>query len=236
MHRSTLLTVRGAAAATATGALLALGTLPASAHVTVHADTTTTGEWSALTFRVPNESDEAATKKLVVTLPQDTPLASVSVRPVPGWTAKVTDKKLPKPYEQDGLKLTEAPRTITWTADSKEAAIQPGEYEEFAISGGPLPKPGTMLIPAKQTYSDGEVVAWDEEPTKGGEEPEHPAPTVEVTKAGAEQPADEASASTGQQGATADSSDTTARVLAGAALLVALVGAGFAGVAARRRG
>lgn len=232
MHRSTLLTLRGAAAATATGALLALGTLPASAHVTVQADTTTAGEWSALTFRVPNESDEAATKKLVVTLPQDTPLASVSVRPVPGWTAKVSTKKLPKPYKQDGLKLTEAPRTITWTADSKEAAIQPGEYQEFAISGGPLPKPGTMVLPAKQTYSDGEVVTWDEKPTKGGEEPEHPAPTVEVTKAGAEQPADEASTSAAQEDT---SSDTTARVLAGAALLVALVGAGFAGVAARRR-
>ena len=234
MHRSTLLTLRGAAAATATGALLALGAVPASAHVTVRADTTTTGEWSALTFRVPNESDETATKKLVVTLPQDTPLASVSVRPVPGWTAKVSTKELPKPYEENGLKLTEAPRTITWTADSKEAAIQPGQYQEFSISGGPLPKPGTLVLPAKQTYSDGEVVAWDQKPTKGGEEPEHPAPTVEVTKAGAEQPADEASTSAGSQDASADSSDTTARVLAGAALLVALVGAGFAGVAARR--
>ena len=38
--------------------------------------------------------------------------------------------------------------------------------------------PGTVLLPATQTYSDGEVVRWDEPTPSSGEEPEHPAPAL----------------------------------------------------------
>src|SRR5699024_10446028 len=136
----------GAALTIATAAFVAT-TLPASAHVHVHPDSTASGSYAALTFRVPNESDDASTTKLVVTLPQDRPLASVSVRPIPGWSAEVTTKDLPEPVTANNLKLTEAPRTVTWTADSTEAGIAPGEYQEFAISAGPLPEPGTLVLP-----------------------------------------------------------------------------------------
>jgi hypothetical protein len=33
-----------------------------------------------------------------------------------------------------------------------------------------------------QTYSDGEVVRWIDSTPKSGEEPEHPAPTLELIK------------------------------------------------------
>ncbi|MGO1166673.1 MAG: YcnI family copper-binding membrane protein [Janibacter sp.] len=241
MNRSTHLTLRSTAALAIAAGGVAIGVQPASAHVTVHADATASGGYAALTFRVPNESDSASTDKLVVTLPQDTPIASVSTRPVPGWTAKVTTKKLPEPVKTKDLNLTEAPRTITWTADDEDAAIAPGEYEEFSISGGPLPEPGTLVLPAEQTYTDGEVVDWADEPT-GGEEPEHPAPVVEVTEA--QDGAHGAAAAGGEEdekvtataGSSADdSSDTPARVLGGLALVVAVVGAGIAVVTGRRR-
>ena len=35
-----------------------------------------------------------------------------------------------------------------------------------------------MVFKALQTYSDGNVVRWIEEPVDGGEEPEHPAPVL----------------------------------------------------------
>ena len=114
-------------------------------------------------------------------------------------------------------------RTITWTAD-KSSAIAPGQYQEFSISAGPLPAPGTLVLPVTQTYSDGDVVAWDDPGKAGGAEPEHPGPHFEITPAGAAAPA----SGTGDDAASPGSSspsDTTARVLAGGALLVALLAA-----------
>lgn len=232
-------TLRSGAALTLALAALTASALPASAHVRVTPDATASGGYAALTFRVPNESDTASTTKLAVTLPQDRPLATVSVRPVPGWTAKVTTAKLPEPVTTNDLKLSEAPRTVTWTADSTAAGIAPGEYQEFAISAGPLPAPGTLTLPAKQTYSDGEVSDWSDVAEAAGEEPEHPAPSFEVTAAeegGHHATADEGSetATPATQAATADSSDTLARVLGGLALVVALAGAALA-LRGRRR-
>lgn len=152
MNRSTRLTLRSTAALAVVTVATGVGAQPASAHVTVRADATAAGAYAGLTFRVPNESDSASTDKLVVTLPQDKPLSSVSVRPVPGWTAKVSTEKLPTPVKSNDLNLTEAPRTITWTAENEGAAIAPGEYEEFSISGGPLPEPGTLVLrPSRPT-------------------------------------------------------------------------------------
>lgn len=236
MNRSTHLTLRTSAALAVATAAVGLGAQPASAHVTVRADSTAAGEYAALTFRVPNESDTASTDKIVVTLPQDKPLANVSVRPVQGWTSEVKTAKLPKAVESNDLEITEAPRTITWTATSKDAAIAPGEYEEFSISGGPLPEPGTLVLPAEQSYTDGEVVDWSEPPTDGAE-PEHPAPVVEVTEAEegdghGDQAEPEATAAATS---SPDSSDTVARVLGGLALAFAVLGTGIAAVAGRRR-
>ena len=223
-------TLRSCAALTLALAATAATALPASAHVRVTPDATASGGYAALTFRVPNESDTASTTELVVTLPQDRPLATVSVRPVPAWTAKVTTAQLPEVVTANDLKLTEAPRTITWTADSTAAGIAPGEYQEFAISAGPLPTPGELVLPARQTYSDGEVADWSDVAEEGGDEPEHPAPSFEVTEAqeGGHHAAPE------DEGSEISSSDTLARTLGGLALVVALLGAGVAVVGRRK--
>lgn len=71
------------AVAVLAAALSLAGTGVASAHVRVFPDSTASGSFSALTFRVPNESDTAGTVKLQVQLPQDSPFLYVSTRPVP---------------------------------------------------------------------------------------------------------------------------------------------------------
>jgi uncharacterized protein YcnI len=147
-------------------------------------DNPTSGGFSALTFRVPNESETAGTTKVSVQLPQDTPFVYVSTKPVPGWTVKAVTAKLPAPYDFDGTTITEAVRTVTWTAN-RGTEIGPGEYQEFSISAGPMPEPATILLPATQTYSDGTVVAWDQATPASGEEPEHPAPELTVVAAAA---------------------------------------------------
>ena len=150
-RRRSLLVVAGLA----TAGLTLLPAVTASAHVRVTPDNPTSGAFSALTFRVPNESETAGTVKLTVDLPQDNPFLYVSTKPVPGWTAVATTSKLDTPVESYGTTLTTAVSRVTWTAD-KGVAIGPGQYQEFSISVGPLPAAGTIELPTTQTYSDGE--------------------------------------------------------------------------------
>jgi periplasmic copper chaperone A len=223
--------------------LLGFGAAAAEAHVSVHADSTAAGSFSQLTFRVPNESPSAGTVKLEVQLPQDTPFPFVSAKPVPGWKIDVVKAKLPKPVEDEGTTITEAARTVTWTAE-KGAQIAPGEYQEFSISAGPLPDPKEISLPAVQTYSNGEVVEWNQPTPASGEEPEHPAPAFEVVAAtGGDTHGAEASPSSAASSAPADDapaaasvsgSDTTARTLAGLALLVGVVAGALGALGLRR--
>ena len=221
--------------------LAGLSAQAAHAHVSVHPDSTESGSFSQLTFRVPNESDTAGTVKVEVTLPQDKPFLDVSTKPVPGWTATVTKAPLTAPVTIEGTTLTEVARTVTWQAQPA-TRIDPGQYQDFDISVGPLPAAGTILLPATQTYSDGTVVAWDQPTPAGGPEPEHPAPELVVTAAGT--PTASATAAGGATAAAApantsqpadNDTDTPARILGGAALAVALVGAVLAVWGRRRR-
>jgi uncharacterized protein YcnI len=224
----------------------------AEAHVRVHADSTESGSFSQLTFRVPNEEAAAGTVTVQVTLPQDTPFLYVSTKPIPGWTAAVAEQPLPTPVTVGGTTVTKAPRTVTWQAQAG-TRIEPGQYQDFDISAGPLPGAGTVLLPATQTYSTGTVVAWDQPTPAGGAEPEHPAPELVVTAAAASTGGTGTSTPTGSGTATGAAtsatggpaavaapagdataaSDPVARLLAGAALLVGL--AALVLVALRRR-
>src|SRR5262249_9066381 len=125
-----------------------------------------------------NEKDNANTTKLEVVLPEGQPIASVSVRPLNGWTANPEKTKLATPLKTDDGEVTEAITKITWTADAA-SAIKPGQFQEFDVSLGPLPKVNQLVFKALQTYSDGEIVRWIEEPS-GGAEPEHPAPVLKL--------------------------------------------------------
>ncbi|MET7401488.1 YcnI family protein [Dactylosporangium sp. NPDC005572] len=180
--RLTRLARAGVAVAAAAAAALAFPTA-ASAHVTVNPSTAIQGGYTKVTFRVPNEKDTAGTVKLEIAIPTDKPIASVSLRTVPGWTAVTEKGKLATPVKTDDGEITEAVSKITWTADA-DSAIKPGTFQEFDVSLGPLPETDQIVFKALQTYSDGEVVRWIDEPTAGGEA-EHPAPVLKLTKAGA---------------------------------------------------
>jgi periplasmic copper chaperone A len=154
---------------------------PASAHVTVNPSTATQGGFAKLAFRVPNEKSAAETVALEINLPMTAPIASVSVKPVAGWTAEVTRTTLATPVHAHGRDVTEAVSKIVWTA-APGAAINPGQFQEFEISAGPLPEVDQIIFKALQTYSDGDIVRWIDEPQPGVES-EHPAPVLKLTKA-----------------------------------------------------
>ncbi|WP_432524958.1 YcnI family copper-binding membrane protein [Kineococcus sp. SYSU DK006] len=233
--RSTLPTTVPAVAATAAAALL-LAAAPASAHVHAVPDATAADGYSVVTFRVPNESDSAATTSVQVQLPTDHPFTWVAVKPVAGWSATVAEGDLPAPVQVDGATVTKAPLTITWTAEPGAAGIGVGQFEEFAADVGPLPAEGTrVVLPTVQTYADGEVSRWTEVADPGAEEPAEPAPEFTTTAAegghGAGAHAEQGAAAAGSgagaddsaaQAAGSGASDGLARGLGGAGLLLGL--------------
>src|SRR3954468_1800414 len=131
MTRPTLLK-RAAVVAAAVAALTLALAGPASAHVTVNPNTATQGGYTKVTFRVPNETDSTDTTKLEVNLPTDTPVASVSLKPVAGWTAVTAKTKLATPIKSGDGEITEAITKITWTAQAG-TAIKPGQFQEFDV-------------------------------------------------------------------------------------------------------
>ncbi|MEV0398145.1 YcnI family copper-binding membrane protein [Polymorphospora rubra] len=168
------------------GAVLGVAA-PASAHITVNPNEADQGGYARLAFRVPNESDEASTTKVEVFFPEDAPVASVTTMPVPGWTVAVEKRAVNPPLEVHGSQVTEAVAKITWTASSDDTGVQPGEFQEFPVSAGPLPEVDRMVFRALQTYSDGNVVRWIDPPAAaGGEEPASPAPVLTLAAAPAE--------------------------------------------------
>ncbi|SNT30854.1 Uncharacterized protein YcnI [Streptosporangium subroseum] len=175
---------RGLVIVAATVYLVGVMSAVAFAHVIVTPDTAVQGGYAALTFRVPNERDDASTTEIEVQLPVDSPLASISVKPHPGWSYKITKTKLATPIEAHGTKISEVVGTITWTATDSKSAIKPGEYDEFSVSAGPLPETDRLVFKTLQHYSNDEVVRWIQEPSSGADEPERPAPVVRLVPRG----------------------------------------------------
>jgi uncharacterized protein YcnI len=215
-------------------ALLALGApLSASAHVSLEENTATPGTFATLTFRVPNETADASTNKLTVTMPRGAGLlSSVSYIPVPGWTADVVTSKLATPITHGDDTITEAVTQVTFTA-APGSEYGPGSLGIFKLFVGPVPDVGRLTLPVDQGYSDGAVVSWSGAPTS-----EHPAPVLYVDDTPVvDHDADSAPVATVAPGdghaatQSAPASDVIARALGGVglvlgaiALVIAIVG------------
>ncbi|MGW5605878.1 YcnI family copper-binding membrane protein [Streptomyces sp. NPDC003753] len=235
--RTTLRRATTVAALAAAGVLTAAGA--AFAHVTVHPESYAKGATDGvLTFRVPNEEDTAATTKVQVFLPTEHPILGVLVSPQDGWTAQVTTTKLKTPVKTDDGTITDAVSQITWTG----GRIRHGQYQDFNVAFGQLPEDADKLtFKTLQTYSDGNVVRWIEEAQKGQDEPENPAPVLQLTAKGTAEGGGStaAPAGTGEKPSAtttkaAATSDSTARGLGIAGLVVGVLGLAAAGLAIAR--
>ena len=81
-------------AAGAAGAL-ALAVAPASAHVTLSADTTAAGSYAVLTVSVPHGCDGAATTKIAISMPEAIPQVTATRNPY--WDLEVQSERLAEP-------------------------------------------------------------------------------------------------------------------------------------------
>jgi uncharacterized protein YcnI len=188
---------------------------PASAHVTLRADTTAPGGFAKYTVRVPNESDTgASTTAIEVQLPPG--FEEARVQPKPGWNLEVRDRVL----------------FITG------GQIGPGQFDEFSFSARNPENPGTLEFPAIQTYSDGTVANWI-----GPEEADEPAPTVAITGVApaadshdAPQGAGAAAAPAGSEERGTPAASTGTSPISWVALIAGLLGLVLGGLAFVRSG
>lgn len=204
----------------------------ASAHVTLQPNEVPAGAFKRLDIRVPNERDDASTKKVQVKFPAG--FIFVSYEPVAGWTAKVKMAKLDKPVEAFGEQHTEQVDTVTFTTTGK--GIAPGQFQDFGLSVGLPDTAGTTLtFRAIQTYSNGEVVRWI-----GPPDADQPAPQVKLVAAASKAAiaaATGAATNTMPAAATGDGGADGSDTLSVIALIVGALGllAGVAGLAVARR-
>lgn len=211
--------IRTGVAAGAAGLLVLLGAGVASAHVTVVSpDQATAGGDAEIVARVPNEDNTATVDKVELDLPQNTPLSNASPQPVPGWTVQVNMVNLQTPVKMRNDTVTQAVGSIVWTAQPGQGTPV-GGFQSFSFWTEGLPTNTDKLIfSAAQTYSSGKVVTWNQPTPPGGPDPQNPAPELDFVSASSPAPA--ASAST-------SGSDTLARWLGGAGIVVAAVALGF---------
>lgn len=185
-------------------ALLLLTAIPAFAHITVNPEEAPKGSFTKLTFRVPNETDNTSTIKIDVKFPTDHPIASVSVKPKAGWTYQATTAPLATPITTDDGTLTQAVSEIVWSGGT----IKPGEFDEFEVSVGPLPKDvDSLKFPVVQSYDDGHEVSWIQESVEGQPEPDRPAPVLKLTAAEGD------AGSAGSSGSTSSTTSPTVAVV-----------------------
>jgi uncharacterized protein YcnI len=169
-----------------------------------------------LTFRVPNERQNANTVIAPVFCPTNLPLLTVDVLPLPGWSATEHTETLAIPVKtNDGL-VSQIVSDVTWRSTS--GGITPGQYEDFSVAAGSVPdKPAQLVFNALQTYSSGEIVRWIEVPMAGQPEPHTPAPVVTLTPAASS--ASAAPSATSRMSSDADGSGATEDLGIGALLL-----------------
>ncbi|HUI02462.1 MAG TPA: YcnI family protein [Acidimicrobiales bacterium] len=205
------------------------------AHVTVHPATLPSGSSDVeLTFRCPNERDDANTVMLQVFFPTNLPLLTVDVLPVPGWTSTVQTQTLPKPIDTDDGPVSQIVSEVTWKATA--GGIAQGQYEDFDVAVGAVPdKAAQLVFKALQTYSSGEIVRWIEVPEAGQPEPDTPAPIVTLTagssSTAASTPARESSAAVNGGQSGTDAVSVAALVVAS----LSLAGVAWVGFVIRRR-
>lgn len=131
--------------------LLASGTFPAFAHVTLEKTSSAAGSGYKAIFRVGHGCDGSPTVTLKVRIPEGV----IAAKPMPkaGWTLAAVKGAYEKPYNYYGRQMGEGAREITWTGN-----LPDDQYDEFVINAY-VPKetaPGTAFyFPVEQICEKG---------------------------------------------------------------------------------
>lgn len=218
--------------------LAALGVValagPAAAHVTPSVTSAPAGSYLKFDLRVPHGCGEAATDQVEVKIPDG--INSVTPQVVPGWTIERTIVPLDPPLDDGhGGQLTERTAVITWTG----GPLAHDQLEEFGLSVKLPDTPGeTLAFPVVQTCEGGTTTAWIEVPEEGKDEPDHPAPVIELTAStgdghGSSSDDAEAEEEAAAPASTSSDHDSSATPLAVAGIALGAAGLAVGGTALR---
>ncbi|HEV7721205.1 MAG TPA: YcnI family protein [Iamia sp.] len=165
--------------------VLALGlAVPAGAHITGDKDSVPAGGFTSVTLTVPHGCEDSPTRALSVEIPES--ILSAAPQVVAGWEAEATETPLDEPVDTgEGDPVTERVSEISWTAEAGNE-LPPHFRQQFTIGFQAPEEVGERLyFKLVQTCTEGET-AWIDETPEGAEEPEHPAPFVDVVAAEAD--------------------------------------------------
>jgi len=121
---------------------------PALAHVVVKPNQVGIGAYQTFTVGVPNEMDNP-TIALRLIIPSE--IESVSPNVKPNW-------------EIDVKKIGEGENAKTTEIDWSDGSIPVGQRDEFSFSAKVPASETTISWKAYQTYQDGTIVSWDQDP------------------------------------------------------------------------
>lgn len=153
----------------------------ASAHVTVTPSTTAAGAYSVLTYSVGHGCDGSPTTKVAIKMPEE--IIAVTPTINSGWTVDKQMQKLATPVDDGhGGEYTERVAQVVYTA---KTPLPDGFRDTFELS---LKLPETdgekLVFPVIQTCEKGQT-DWTQTYEDGQDEPESPAPFIELTAADA---------------------------------------------------
>ena len=159
------------------GAALVALAGPASAHVEPTPSEVPAGSTQIISFTVPHGCDGSPTTKIDMKIPSGVTVAKAVY--VSGWTVTTTKGPITPYKDADGNQITEAVTEVTWTG----GPVPDDQVAVFGLSVAFPDKEGeSFSFPTVQTCETGST-SWIEATPPGGTEPEHPAPTVTLTKA-----------------------------------------------------
>lgn len=166
---------------------VALSLIPslALAHASLTPSTAANGATVKLAIAIPHGCDGAPTDTVVVKLPE----GFVSARPQvkPGWQIEITKGDYQKSHEVHGKPVTAGALEIKWSGGS----VPDDQFDEFVVQGTLEGFDADASLPFVITQSCGAAtIVWDQiaKPGENAHALEHPAPSLAVTAAAADDP------------------------------------------------
>lgn len=159
-----------------------MGATATFAHVGLETRSAPAGSAYKAVFQVGHGCQGSATTGISVQIPA----GFQGARPYPkaGWTLTTQVGKLAKPYDSHGKQVTEDVTVVSWTAASKEAALQDAHFDEFMLRGKLPDNAGPLWFKVLQTCESGKA-DWSDVPASGASAKglKSPAALLEVTAA-----------------------------------------------------
>lgn len=155
-------------------------TIPAFSHIVLDEKSAPAGSNYKAVFQVGHGCEGAATTGITVQIPAGFQGAKPFRKA--GWTLTTRVGKLARPYDDHGKQVTEGVTVVSWTAASKEAALQDAHFDEFMLRGKLPETAGPLWFKVLQTCASGGM-DWSEVPASGGSTKglKSPAALLEVT-------------------------------------------------------